>query len=333
MNRRPRDLAWFAAATPLLLAGLLPVDSTICQHWCLAGRWTYPVGDPHDLSRPGPEGEPAYQVTRNVGGTRSDRHAGADLSNRRGGDTVRIAAHGVVVSATDLENGYGLHVVVAHRQPDGSLVFSVYAHLAPRSVRVRAGETVWMGQPVGRVGNTGVATSPHLHFEVRRPSRWDERWEKSEALDPVRFVAARLPTRDGDSTWARPYLLWAECAGIIAPEENPIAPVSRERWQRVLAAARCRRDDLNGPLTPPPAPATDSNERVSWREIARDLERTRPIAQCLPPDSTSAARRHALCLERLGDERPARHKATLERRKASCTLADIALLLSDAAAP
>ncbi|TMQ71216.1 MAG: M23 family metallopeptidase, partial [Candidatus Eisenbacteria bacterium] len=195
-----------------------------------------PVGDPSALGRPGPHGERPYLVTRNVGRDSGEWHAGADLSNRTGGDTVRAAAHGIVVSARDAGNGYGLHVVLAHRLRDGSLVFSVYAHLAPRSLRVASGELVTMGQPLGRVGRSGTATSPHLHFEVRRPASWDQRWEKAEALDPVRFVTLALPTRDQDSTWARPYLAWAECAGIIEPEEDGRSAVTRQRWWRALAA-------------------------------------------------------------------------------------------------
>src|SRR5439155_10770086 len=51
-----RDLAWLAAA-PLLLGGLLPLDDGAARHWCVAGRWVLPVGDPSALGRPGPHGE------------------------------------------------------------------------------------------------------------------------------------------------------------------------------------------------------------------------------------------------------------------------------------
>ena len=330
-----------AAAVPLLLAGLLPIDSGLEERWSLGGRWLYPVGDPHIVGRPGPDGDPGYSVTRNVGGPRSARHRGADLSNRRAGGVVRAAAHGIVVSAADAGNGFGRHVVIAHRLPEGDLVYSVYAHLLAKSVQVSPGERVVLGQRLGRVGSTGDATAPHLHFEVRRPSDPGERWEKAEAVDPVAFVAARLPTRDRDSTWARPYLEWAECAGIIAPEDAATAPVSRGRWRRALAAALCpsrpfglgtRPDHIT--LSSKPAletrDAVGPLDLVTWPELARDLSRAKG-GFCSPPDSTPAEIRRESCRRRYDDDRPGAHPQELRHRKGLPTFADVSLILIDAA--
>ncbi|MEO8291330.1 MAG: M23 family metallopeptidase, partial [Gaiellaceae bacterium] len=57
--------------------------------------------------------------------------------------------------------GYGYLVVIAHR----SGVRTFYAHLS--SIRVRRGHRVEVGARIGRVGASGRATGPHLHFEVR----------------------------------------------------------------------------------------------------------------------------------------------------------------------
>jgi murein DD-endopeptidase MepM/ murein hydrolase activator NlpD len=57
--------------------------------------------------------------------------------------------------------GYGLRVVLIH--PYG--VRTMYAHLS--RIAVRVGQHVRTGGLLGRVGSTGVATGPHLHFEVR----------------------------------------------------------------------------------------------------------------------------------------------------------------------
>jgi Peptidase family M23 len=68
---------------------------------------------------------------------------------------------------------------VGLRQADGNHVildlghgrYGFYAHLAPGSVRVKAGQRVRRGQVIGRLGNSGSASGPHLHFHVMdRPS-------------------------------------------------------------------------------------------------------------------------------------------------------------------
>ena len=87
-------------------------------------------------------------------------HAGVDLVAPAGAP-VAAAAPGRVVWAGYRAGGWGLLVTIAHR--DG--VRTMYAHLS--RVGVRLGERVAAGARVGRVGATGDATGPHLHFEVR----------------------------------------------------------------------------------------------------------------------------------------------------------------------
>ena len=56
----------------------------------------------------------------------------------------------------------GNFVVIRHAGGE----HSYYAHLKQGSVRVKAGDTVKRGQPIGQVGHTGNSTEPHLHFQL-----------------------------------------------------------------------------------------------------------------------------------------------------------------------
>jgi Peptidase family M23/Putative peptidoglycan binding domain len=94
-------------------------------------------------------------------GPRGNRfHTGIDYPAAAGAP-VTAAGRGSVVSSGWDASGYGNLVVIAH--PLG--VRSWYAHLS--STDVSAGQTVVAGSRIGRVGATGIATGPHLHFEVR----------------------------------------------------------------------------------------------------------------------------------------------------------------------
>lgn len=87
-------------------------------------------------------------------------HRGVDVKAAYG-QGVPAAATGVVVEAGE-RGAYGLTVVVEHENG----VRTRYAHLS--AMTVGPGDRVLQGQEIGRVGQTGRATGPHLHFEVIR---------------------------------------------------------------------------------------------------------------------------------------------------------------------
>ena len=86
-------------------------------------------------------------------------HSGIDISAPEG--TVVTAALDGRVTKVAEEPGYGKMVIVDH----GSGVTTWYAHLSAVSVKER--QYVKQGAEVGKVGQTGTATGPHLHFEIR----------------------------------------------------------------------------------------------------------------------------------------------------------------------
>ncbi len=86
-------------------------------------------------------------------------HSGVDIAAPKG-TPIFAAAKGRVVEA-GWNSGYGLTVRVDH----GHGYTTLYGHCS--KILARPGQAVKRGDVLGQVGATGVATSPHLHYEVR----------------------------------------------------------------------------------------------------------------------------------------------------------------------
>jgi len=102
-------------------------------------------------------------VTSKFGRRGSRMHDGIDIGAKEG-TPVHAAASGEVVYADSRLSGYGKLVIIRH----GRNLFTAYGH--NQRMLVRKGAHVRAGDVIARVGHTGRATGPHLHFEVRQGS-------------------------------------------------------------------------------------------------------------------------------------------------------------------
>jgi len=265
----------------------------------VAGAFVYPVGDEVDFTKAhsgeshGFNISDSYLVRR---GRKKQRvHLGVDLSNGRGGTPVRSIGNGVVVVADanalvkvrkkqrvkvptttadgktviktstrwretwKWRTGWGNYVVVAHTLPNGETVHSLYGHLASKSVIVKRGDVVAAGQPLGKVGRTGRASSSHLHLEIRKslpapPEEASEGEDVSEGsvtertfalrqtVDPIAFLEQHVRRFEDlePGTWEARYALAACRDGILSSDQesfNPDRPVTRADFYRALVIA------------------------------------------------------------------------------------------------
>ncbi|MCI0157807.1 M23 family metallopeptidase [Leifsonia shinshuensis] len=137
-----------------------------------AVQWPFPVGVPISDGF-------GYRVAPTAGA--STDHLGVDFTPGAG-VPIQIIADGVVreVVARD-DGGCGVNVTIDH-MIGGQLISSKYCHMQTGSVRVSAGQRVAVADIVGRVGNTGISTGTHLHFEIRLNG--------TEPVDPVAWLKA-----------------------------------------------------------------------------------------------------------------------------------------------
>lgn len=95
----------------------------------------------------------------------SSDHHGSDFSQKYG-KKVYAVSYGTVTKV-GWESGYGFVIRIRHDEAVGlGDVVTLYAHLADKSNYVKVGDKVTPRQKIAVIGQTGVATVPHLHFEV-----------------------------------------------------------------------------------------------------------------------------------------------------------------------
>jgi Peptidase family M23 len=131
-------LAYAAPCPPGSDRFIYPVNGTVSDH----------IGSPRD------------------GGART--HDGIDIAAPTGTPVV-AAGGGTVIFAGPTSGAGGNIVKIQH--PNGTIGF--YAHL--NTIGVSTGGTVSQGTTIGTVGNTGIGTGPHLHFEIQPPGGGNRR--------------------------------------------------------------------------------------------------------------------------------------------------------------
>ena len=104
-------------------------------------------------------------------------HTGCDFAVKTGTEVLAVA-DGTVANA-NWGKSYGIQIV----EDLGDGTFFIYAHLSKSLVK--PGDKISKGQVIGKSGNTGNSSGPHLHVELRNGPRWST----SKDLDPKGVLA------------------------------------------------------------------------------------------------------------------------------------------------
>ena len=128
---------------------------------------------------------------------RGGHHTGDDLNGIGGmntdqGDPVFAAGDGLVVYAGEPSPGWGKIIVLAHRDPQGKPVHTMYAHL--QEIKTTLNTLIARGEVIGTVGTGNGYYPAHLHFEARSSDGADigagYTAQPLNRLDPAAIVAA-----------------------------------------------------------------------------------------------------------------------------------------------
>jgi murein DD-endopeptidase MepM/ murein hydrolase activator NlpD len=152
-------------------------------------------------------------------------HTGIDIPTKKGTPVLSAASGKVVWAGYGLYRGgndptdpYGLAIAIMHDfSYQGERLYTIYAHLD--QIDVVRGQIVESGQELGRTGETGHVTGPHLHFEVR--------------IGKNDFFSTRNP-----ELWLVPAQGWGVLVGRVMDAANRLV-----HEQRVIISARSPRQN------------------------------------------------------------------------------------------
>jgi murein DD-endopeptidase MepM/ murein hydrolase activator NlpD len=152
------------------------------------------------LPTPRPTSEPSgllWPASGWVSQGYSASHPAIDIASQSG-TPVHAAADGVVLSVREDNDRFGIHILLEHDEG----YTSFYAHLG--AATVKAGESVMKGQKIGIIGQTGLSTGPHLHFEIRKdgiPSNPLEHLDGTERPNETARAAAHIESKRSEFLW------------------------------------------------------------------------------------------------------------------------------------
>lgn len=92
-------------------------------------------------------------------------HKGTDFASRSG-TPIMTTGNGIIKSI-GRKGGYGRTIVVQHREG----YTTIYAHMSKYKKGLKKGDKVYQTDIIGYVGSSGLATGPHLHYEIRKNNK------------------------------------------------------------------------------------------------------------------------------------------------------------------
>lgn len=148
------------------------VGTKVVPHIGSTGSWGWPTNSGYTIT--------SYFGYRNAPfGKGRELHSGLDIAGTGYGSPIYASNNGVIEQIKVDKWNYGMHVVINHNNG----YWTLYGHMSRFAKGIKEGQTVARGQIIGYVGQTGAATGPHLHFEIRVGSN-----KYSAVTNPLPFL-------------------------------------------------------------------------------------------------------------------------------------------------
>ena len=139
-------------------------------------------------------------------------HNGTDIWSAQEPCWIEAPYAGKVINVGNNPSGFGNSVTLFHRI-DGKPYVTLYGHMADNSVKVKKGQKVKAGTPLGKMGSTGMSTGKHLHWELQKGSTWVWNDTGKNFIEPTAFFKALIAKEKAIAS-----------APVETPPDAPVAP-------------------------------------------------------------------------------------------------------------
>ncbi len=158
-------------------------------------------------------------------------HNGTDIWSSHEPCWIEAPYDGKVLEAkksTAAGGGFGNYVIILMKI-DGKFYTTLFAHMGDGTIKVKKGQKVTAGMPLGKMASTGMSTGKHLHWELRLGKQhiWDKMGKNY--IEPIAFFKALIAKEKAIAT-----------APVVATDDDVAAPapVHNEAQAATLEAAR-----------------------------------------------------------------------------------------------
>jgi murein DD-endopeptidase MepM/ murein hydrolase activator NlpD len=173
-------------------------------------------------------------------------HNGTDIWAKAEPTWIEAPYAGKVINIGNNPSGFGNSVTLLH-SIDGKQYVTLYAHMANGSIKVKKGQNVEAGTPLGKMGSTGMSTGKHLHWELQKGKKWVWNDNGKNFIEPVAFFTALIAKEAAIAT-----------APVVTPPDAPVAPAPTHDDKGAAAHAKAEK-------APPVTPAAPRSRKTVKR--------------------------------------------------------------------
>jgi hypothetical protein len=175
-------------------------------------------------------------------------HNGTDIWSQHEPCWIEAPYDGTVIEAkksTSPGGGFGNYVIILMKI-DGKFYTTLFAHMQDGTLKVKKGQKVTAGAPLGKMGTTGMSTGKHLHWELRlgKVHTWDAMGKNY--IEPIAFFKALIAKEAAIAT-----------ASVVATDADPVAPAPTHDAAQADAVEAARVAAKVAAPVAPPAPKAE----------------------------------------------------------------------------